>query len=446
MNKNDSERIAAFLDSLKMEAVGEPEEADLLIINSCSVRQASEDRVYGIIHNWQKFREAKPNLIIAVTGCMAGRDLDGKIKGRLGGVDLLFKIDDLHILPKWLGELGDSDKIDYLEISPARQNKSQAFITIQSGCDNYCTYCVVPFARGREKNRSVKSIMREIKDAATAGCKELTLLGQVVNHYIAPDPENFSSDNPFCNLSRKQESASEVIHSASPFGTTGPKDDFAALLWETNQIEGIERITWTAADPQYFSDAQIQALKLPRQMNYLHLPVQCGDNEILRKMNRHYFREKYIDLIKKIRLVRPEIAIGTDIIVGFCGETDEQFNNTVDLYRQCEFDIAYLAKYSERSGTAAAKAFKDDVPKIVKKQRWQILQDLMEELTFKKNQKYLDQEVLVLVDKCEEGVCTGNSGEMKMIQFLGAPELVGKIVKIKITQALTWMMKGVPVV
>jgi len=435
MNKNDSERIAGLLRAFGLTETSRSEEADLLIINTCSVRQSAEDRVFGFVHNWQILREKKPNLVIAVTGCMPGRDKDGRMRERLAGVDLFFGIDELPMLPKWLGELGVAEIKDYLDITPVRQNDWQALITIQTGCDNFCTYCVVPQARGRERNRKVRDILLEIKEAIKSESREIILLGQVVNHYQASDSENFSRGNPF------------LCHLDSPNGEEGSlsvraKDDFAALLWEINQLAGDFRIHWTAADPQYFNDYQIEALKLPKQVNYLHLPAQSGDNETLKKMNRHYTREKYIDLIKKIRVVRPEIAIGTDLVLGFCGETEEQFQNTVDLFKRCDFDIAYQAMYSERSGTAAAKVFKDDISKVEKKRRWQVIQDLMEATTYRKNQKYLHQNVEVLVDGCEHGICSGNSSEMKLVQFAGTAELMGKLVKIKITQAETWVLRG----
>ncbi len=453
MNKNDSERIVGFLNSLGMQAVGVPEDADFLLINTCSVRQASEDRVVGTIKNWQELRKNRPNLVVAVTGCMPGRDKDRVLRKKMKGIDLWFGIDELLMLPKWLGELGQVAENDYLELSPARSPAHQAFVTIQTGCNNFCAYCVVPYSRGRERNRRVVDILEEIKTAVAGGSKEILLLGQVVNHYIAPDPENFSKDNPFVALSS---SCPVVIPDRDPgssgdtnvwipvfTGMTGVRDDFAALLWEINQVAGDFRIHWTAADPQYFSDAQIEALKLPKQVNYLHLPAQSGDNEILKKMNRHYTREKYLDLIKKIRTARPEIAIGTDLVLGFCGETEEQFANTVDLFKQCDFDIAYQAMYSPRSGTVAAKVFQDDVPKVEKKRRWQVVQDLMEEMVYQKNQKYLHQVVEALVDRCEQGICSGNSDEMKLAQFPGTVDLVGQLVKIKITQAKTWVIRGV---
>jgi len=439
MNKNDSERIVSFLLSFGFEKTSDPLTADLLIINTCSVRQSAEDRVYSLITNWQKLREKKNNLIIAVTGCMPGRDIDGKIRKKLPGVDLFFPIDELVYLPTRLKALNPDllsyevdDLSDYLLIDPKRSEKHRAFITIQTGCNNFCTYCVVPSARGSERNRRVKDVMKEIIAAVKSGVKEVVLLGQVVNNYRAPDPENFCNCNPFFN---------EVI----PIRKKDAKfnKDFAALLWEINQVEGLERLHWTAADPQYFNDYLIQALTLPKQVNYLHLPVQSGDNDILKKMNRHYTREEYIDLVEKIKKVRPTIALGTDIIVGFCGETEEQFKNTLELYRQCQFDISYPARYSERSGTTAAKAFKDDVPQKVKKERWEKIQSLMEEITEQKNRAYLGQIVSVLVDKCEKGVCIGYSSEMKLVHFAGREEFVGRVVPVKINWTDTWLLRGV---
>lgn len=426
MNKNDSERVVGLLLGLGLKEACRPEDTDVLIINTCSVRQSAEDRVFGVIVNWQKLRVKRPDLIIGVTGCMPGRDKDGKLREKLPGVDLFFPMDELPQLPKQLRELnselfsGDFENLkNYLSVAPQRTEKHRAFITIQTGCDNFCTYCVVPMSRGRTANRPVKEILDEVREAIKNGAKEIALLGQVVNKYLPIDAENFSKKNPF----RAQ-------------------DDFAALLWEINNIPGEFRINYTAPDPQYFCDSQIEALKLSKQVNYLHLPVQSGDNEILKKMNRKYTREYYLDLIKKIRQARPDIAIGTDIIVGFCGETEEQFNNTVDLFKQCDFDISYHAKYSQRSGTAAAKAFKDDVPKAEKKRRWFVLQDLMEEITERKNRRFNGQIISVLVDKWEDGVCSGNSNEMKLTQFLGPKELVGQIVPVEITRTDTWLLRG----
>lgn len=424
MNKHDSERIAGLLDSVGMNETDQVEEADLVLLNSCSVRQTAEDRIFGKVKKLVKTRrKAKPDMIIAVTGCMAGRDKDGALRKKLPEVDLFFPTMDAGQLPRWVAELrpdlveSTESENEFMQIAPRYDSKTQAFVTIQTGCNNFCTYCVVPAARGMEQNRPLADILEEVRSLAQNGYLEITLLGQAVNAYQAPDPEVFSKDNPY-------------------------KDNFAVLLWELNQINGIERIHFTAPHPRYMNDEQIDALALPKQMNFLHLPVQSGNNEILTRMNRKHTREEYLEAITKIKKRVPDMALGTDIIVGFCGETPEQFEDTVDLYRQVEFDISYTAMYSPRSGTVAYKAFKDDVSREEKKRRWRVLQDLMEEIVLKKNQKFVGQIVSVLVESCEDGVCSGNSREMKVTQFMGEPDLIGQIVEVEITQAKEWILFG----
>ncbi len=432
MNKNDSERIAALLADLGFSEAETPEDADVVLMNTCSVRQTAEDRVFGNVRHFREFKRRNPELIIGVTGCMPGRDRDGKLRAKLPDVDLFFPTADLPQLPKWLAEhfpeLVNTTELadDYLKLRPLRrhfhavQHESevfQAYVTIQTGCNQFCTYCVVPFSRGLERNRPVADILGEIRELAVQGCIEVTLLGQTVNSYRAPDPERFSSANPY-------------------------HDHFAALLWEVNQVPGICRIHYTAPHPMHMTDEVIDALTLPKQVHFIHLPVQAGDNEVLRRMNRRYTAEQYLEVIRKIRAARREIAIGTDIIVGFCGETAEQFERTLELYRAADFDISYNAMYSPRSGTAAHKAFKDDVPRDEKKRRWRELQALMEEAVLRKNQKYVGQTVEVLVEKHEAGICSGNSREMKLVQFVGAEDLTGQIVPVKIGQAREWVLGG----
>lgn len=424
MNKSDSERLSSVLDSMGLGETNKPEKADVIIMNSCSVRQTAEDRVCGLSYNFSKLKETNPDLIVGVTGCMPGRDKDGKLKLKLREVDLYFPIHEMVQLPKWL--VGINPKLsegrdlqqDYLALTPNYNKKFQAFVPIQTGCNHFCTYCVVPYARGTEVNRPLKQILDEVNELAGNGCLEVTLLGEIVNHYQAPDPELYSKNNPY------------------------KKNDFAKLLWEINQIKEIERVHWTAPHPIYMDEEVIDALTLPKQVNYLHLPVQSGNTEILKKMNRRHDREFFVDIIKKIRNKKPDIAIGTDLIVGFPGETEEQFLDTVSLYKECDFDIAYPAQYSERSGTLAAKQFEDSVPKIEKKKRWHRIQEMMEENTWQKNQKYVGSEVQVLVDKCENGYCFGNTKEMKMASFSGTLDMVGVIKNIQITKADTWVLQG----
>ena len=422
MNKNDSERLASLLDSMDIVETKKPAQADVIFMNSCSVRQSAENRIYGLARKFATLKAKNPDLIIGVTGCMPGRDRDGKMREKLPEVDLFFPTKDMIHLPKWLAELNpqlrvmDDMKKDYLALQPTYTRTAQAFVTIQTGCNHFCTYCVVPFSRGLEVNRPLADILHEVQSLADAGCLEVTLLGQIVNHYIAPDPEHFSKDNPYT------------------------KSDFAKLLWELNQIDGIERIHFTAPHPLYMTDEVIDALGLPKQVNFLHLPVQSGNSEMLKKMNRRHDREFFIETVRRIRERHPDMAIGTDIIVGFCGETDEQFADTVSLYKICDFDISYTAQYSERTHTVAARAFVDDVPREVKKERWWILQRLMERTVLRKNQAYVGKTVQVLVDQYEHGYCTGNSREMKRTRFKGDESLVGTIVDVQVYKADEWML------
>ncbi len=446
MNKNDSERVATILQNIGFESIDEVVDADFILINTCSVRQSAEDRVFGKINEFKKIKRKNPKVIIGITGCMPGRDRAGVFLKKMPIVDLYFPTADMGQLPRWIGEirpeLVNSDDIveDYLKVIPDRNTKVQAYVSIQTGCNKFCTYCVVPFSRGLEKNRSVKDLMTEIIDLSEHGCVEVTLLGQTVNSYQAPDPENFSKDNPY-------------------------KDNFAALLWEINQVDGISRLHYTAPHPVHMTDEIIDAMSLPAHLNFIHLPVQAGDNDVLRKMNRRYTAEQYLDVVKRIRVKLPNIALGTDIIVGFSGESEDQFDKTVDMYKEADFDISYTARYSVRSGTAAHRAFKDDVSNDEKKRRWKVLQELMEKRTFEKNQKFVNQTVSVLVERYEQpkitdemlampekiqelmakqpGYCYGNSREMKLVRFHGDAKFIGKIVDVKINKADKWVLEGV---
>ncbi len=425
MNKNDSERIETMLRGMGMDLAETEESADVIVINTCSVRQTAEDRVYGFGRNFVELKKKNPGLIVCVTGCMPGRDKDSRLRSKLVGVDLYFPTKDMVYLPQWLSELNpdlrpmaDLEK-DYLSLKPTYQKKFQAFVTIQTGCNHFCTYCVVPFSRGLEVNRSLQTILTEVRDLAVGGCLEITLLGQIVNHYQAPDPEHFSLGNSY------------------------QKNDFAKLLWEINAILGIQRIHWTAPHPLYMNDELIDALTiLPKQVNYLHLPVQSGNNEVLNRMNRRHTREFYLDIITKIKARKPNIAIGTDIIVGFSGETDEQFADTMSLFAACDFDISYHAKYSPRSGTVADKVFPDTVTMERKKERWWKLQVLMEETVLRKNQSYVGKTISVLIDDAKNGWCMGNSPEMKRVQCMGGEELVGTIQSVVIERAEEWILWG----
>lgn len=424
MNKNDSERMAGLLKSLGFTATEDESAADLIVVNSCSVRQTAEDRIFGSQEKYLEYKKTNPKLIVAVTGCMPGRDKTGAFRKQLPATDLYFPTPDMVHLPKWIAELrpdlvnSASLEEDYLKIHPLRAPSVQAYVTIQTGCNKFCTYCVVPFARGLERNRPAKDILDECRELVAHGVLEITLLGQTVNSFRASDPETFSVENPY-------------------------KDHFAALLWEINQLPGLERLHWTAAYPLAMTDEVIDALALPKQVNYLHLPVQSGSNEVLRRMNRKYTREQYLEVIKKIKAKRPEIALGTDIIVGFSGETPEQFTETLSLYREVGYDISYNAQYSARSGTLAVKIFSDDVSSVEKRRRWDELQALMEEISLQNNQAYLGKTVRVLVEQIQNGHASGNSHEIKFCRFPAKDlNLIGKIVLMRITSPKLWVLEG----
>lgn len=432
MNKSDSERLAAILRSIGFAETEMTEEADLVLINTCSVRQSAEDRVWGQLRRLGRLKQEKPNLMVGITGCLPGRDRDGAIKKKLPEtVDFYFPIHEMVQLPRWIHglrpELVDGQDLatDYLKIQPSYHNDFQAFIPIQTGCNNFCTYCVVPFARGLEKNRPVADIMKDVRERAARGVVEITLLGQTVNSYLAPDPESFSETNPF-------------------------KNHFAKLLWEVNQVPGVKRLHFTAPHPRDFDDEVIQAMGLPAHINFLHLPVQSGDNEVLRRMNRKHTVEDFEDAVRRVRAKIPNIALGTDLIVGFCGETEAQFQKTVDLFKRMKFDMSYHAMYSQRSGTAAAKAFKDDVSPEEKRRRWNIIQELLKDTVYELNQKYVGQTLSVLVERCEDVIdheqvqkmCYGFSRELKLTRFPGDESLVGKIVDVKIKRADKWLLEG----
>jgi len=363
------------------------------------------------LENFRAIRKNKP-LTAILTGCVLDEDKE-KFKEKF---DFMFNIKDLNLLEKFLHEKNDYTKSNYFETLPKYSNNYQAFVPIMTGCNNFCSYCAVPYARGREVSRSVVEILKEIQGLAKAGCKEIILLGQNVNSFNPIDLENFSQENYF-------------------------NHKFAKLLWEVNQIEGPDRIWFTAAHPKDMHDEVIEALALPKMLNYLHLALQSGDNEILRSMNRKYTVDDYEKIIEKVRTVRPDIALGTDLIVGFPGETPEQFENTINFYKKIRFDISYPAQYSPRSGTKAAE-LEDNVSREEKKRRWRIVQTLMEQTTLDLNQKYTGQEVSVLIDTKKDNWCEGNSREMKRVRIYDQDYEIGQIVNVKVKEAKMWILEG----
>ncbi len=394
MNKNDSERIARFLEESNLRE-GKEEEADLIIVNACSVRQSAVDRIRGKIENIKK-RDDDPTTIL--TGCVLDED-----KPEIGAkFDYVLSIKDL---PKWPLPFLKKKEREYLHIEPKRKGPS-AYISIMTGCNNFCTYCVVPYTRGEPVSRSHENVIEETKSAIKEGCKEIWLLGQNVNAYQG--------------------------------GVSFPE-----LLRMVNNIKGDFWIRFTSSHPKDFSDELIKTMKeCGKVAKHLNLPIQSGDNEILKKMNRPYTVEQYKDLVNRIMEVIPGISLSTDIIVGFPGERERHFRNTVKLFNEIPFDMAHIARYSPRPQTAAYE-LGDTVSEEEKKRREKLLEELLKERNREKNKQYKGETIKVLVmGRTKKGMLTGKTEKNKTVLFKGKKELVGKFVKVKITEYLSWALKG----
>jgi len=401
MNKSDSERISAVLELAGGIQVAE-KEADLIVVNACTVRQKGVDRIFGKVHNWNKNKMRGQDLKTVLTGCVLPAD-QKKMNEQF---DFVFNIKELNKFAEFIGTELDYDH--YLQIKPRLKSKFYAFVPIMTGCNNFCSYCAVPYVRGREKSRPMAEILQEVRQFVMQGAKHITLLGQNVNSY--------------------------------EYG-------FAELLRAVHDVDGVKRLEFTSSHPKDMTDEVIACLALPKMMNHFHLPLQAGDDQVLQKMNRDYTCADYLKLIEKIRNARPCICIGTDIIVGFPGETKEQFENTFEFFKKIKFDNAYIAKYSPRPGSKAAE-LEDDVSYEEKNRRWNVLEDLLKEFIAQKNQSFVGREAQVLVDKIVEThgnafFLEGESRDKKRIRFKAAEELFGQEVNVKITKALQWGLFGI---
>lgn len=405
MNFADSERLASFLDSLGYQEVKARAEADLVTINTCGVKQTSESRIYGLV---PQLKKDNPRVKVVITGCVSGRS---DVQRRMKQVDLWLPIKDMTKLGEFLKikevVLPDS----YLKIAPKYNSKISVQIPIGTGCDNFCTYCVVPYARGRETYRSAEEILTEVSRAIEAGIKEINLIAQNVNSYKSED--------------------GKVIM-------------FPGLLRLVNAIPGDFWIRFVSSHPKDMSDELITAVaECDKVCKHIHLPVQAGNNEILERMNRKYTIEHYRDLISKIRERIKNVSITTDIIVGFPGESDEQFADTVKLVEWAAFDNIYLGKYSPRPFTAAFK-LRDDVTQKEKRKREEILMNIMRPGAAMNHQKYLGQVVRVLVDSKSKGSYYGRSNDNTFVKIINTPKenIVGRFVDVKIIEARDFGMDG----
>ncbi|MBM7555946.1 tRNA (N6-isopentenyl adenosine(37)-C2)-methylthiotransferase MiaB [Halanaerobacter jeridensis] len=423
MNENDSEKIAGVLENKGYEAVDEIEEADIIILNTCCVRENAELKVFGKLGQLKQLKRENPELLVGICGCMMQEDhVVEEIKEKYAHVDLVFGTHNLHYFSELLEEakqensplveVWDESKELISDMPVQRSEDHKAKVTIIYGCDNYCTYCIVPYVRGQERSRPAASIVQDIKDLAADGVKEVMLLGQNVNSY-------------------GQDLDMEI--------------DFADLLVQINEIKDLDRIRYMTPHPRDFNDKLINTISnLDKVCEQFHLPVQAGSNKILKEMNRGYTREEYIELVNKIRDKNPNAAISTDTIVGFPGETEEDFQKTIELYKEIKFDMAYMFNYSQRSGTPAAEK-ENQVPEEIKKERLQYLMDLQSEIGAEKNKELIGETVEVLVDgpsKKDPSKLAGRSRTHKIVIFEGEENLTGEIVNVMINEAQSWTLFG----
>lgn len=423
MNEEDSEKLSGMLKKQGYTRALVKEYADLIIFNTCCVRENAELKVYGNLGLLKKLKEKNPELIIAVCGCMMQqKDMAEEIIKRFPFVDILFGTHNAYKFPEYLNRVKQEGK-SIIEIQDKedgiveglpidRESDVKAFVTIMYGCNNFCTYCIVPYVRGRERSRKPEDIENEIKELVSKGYKEVTLLGQNVNSYGK-------------NLE--------------------PKLSFADLLRRINKIDGLERVKFMTSHPKDLNQDVIDAIaECDKLCEYIHLPVQSGSTALLKKMNRNYTKEQYLDLIKRIREAMPNAAISTDIIVGFPGETDEDFEETLNLAKEVQYDSAFTFIYSRRKGTPADE-MEDQIDDTVKHERFNRLIEVINSSSAKKNKEYEGRTVDVLVEglsKNDETKLMGRTRTGKLVNFTGDKENIGKIVNVKITKANSFSLVG----
>ncbi|SKC73175.1 tRNA (N6-isopentenyl adenosine(37)-C2)-methylthiotransferase MiaB [Maledivibacter halophilus] len=423
MNEHDSEKLAGILSNMDYIECNNKEEADLIIFNTCCVRENAELKVYGNLGQLKALKKKNPDMIIAVCGCMMQQaHVVEQIKKKHPFVDLIFGTHNLHNFPVLLANCKQTDNMlieiwdeegQIIEGMPSiRKYGLKAFVNIMYGCNNFCTYCIVPYTRGRERSRQPEDIINEVKHLVENGTKEITLLGQNVNSYGK---------------------------------TLEEKLDFADLLYRINEIEGLERIRFMTSHPKDISKKLIIAIKeCDKVCEHIHLPVQAGSNNVLKRMNRKYTKEKYLEIVEEIKKQIPNISITTDIIVGFPGETEEDFEDTLDLVKKVKYDNSFTFIYSIRKGTPAAK-MEDQVPEDVKHHRFNRLLKLMHQSAEESNFEYKDKIVEVLVEgvsKNDENILMGRTRTNKVVNFDGSNDLIGKFCNVKITKPKNFSLYG----
>ncbi|OEH94129.1 tRNA (N6-isopentenyl adenosine(37)-C2)-methylthiotransferase MiaB [Bacillus solimangrovi] len=423
MNEHDTEVMAGIFMQLGFEPTTTTDDADVILLNTCAIRENAENKVFGEIGHLKPLKQKNPDVLLGVCGCMSQEEsVVNRINQKHPFVDMIFGTHNIHRLPQIIREaMFSKERVvevwskegDVIENLPkVRQGNIKAWVNIMYGCDKFCTYCIVPYTRGKERSRRPEDIIQEVRQLAAQGYQEITLLGQNVNAY-GKDFEDM-------------------------------KYGLGELMDEIRKID-IPRIRFTTSHPRDFDDRLIEVLaKGGNLVDHIHLPVQSGSSEILKLMARKYSRESYLELVRKIKEAIPNVTLTTDIIVGFPNETDEQFEETLSLVREVGFESAYTFIYSPRDGTPAAK-MQDNIPMRVKKERLQRLNQLVNEQAAETMKNYIGQEVTVLVEgesKNNSEVLAGYTEKSKLVNFKGPKSAIGKIVKVKINKAKTWSLDG----
>ena len=432
LNENDSEKISGMATNMGYIYTDDLEKANICIINTCCVRENAEEKLFGKLGELKKIKE-RNNGIIALCGCMMQeKHIQEKLKQSYPYVDIIFGTHTLHKFPedvykiliekKKIKDVIDIEGEVYEGIPIKRNDYKKASVTIMYGCNNFCSYCIVPYVRGRERSRKAEDILQEIRDLAKQGYKEITLLGQNVNSYMKSEKLGYKTNE-----------------------NSGEIDSFAKLLREVNKIEGIEIIRFVSPHPKDFTDDVIDAIKDCKKVSRLiHVPLQAGSTEILKKMNRKYTKEQYLNLIQKIKNKVPEALFSTDIIVGFPGETQEDFEETLDVVRKVNFEQIFMFIYSRRVGTVADK-MESQIPEEIKHKRFNKLKELFEEQVEENNKKYIGTIQKVLVEghsKTNSKMLTGRTNSNKVVVFVGPENLIGQVVNLKIISEHKWYLRG----
>ena len=432
LNENDSEKLCGIVENMGYIKTEDSNEADLAIFNTCCVRENAEDKLFGKLGELKRIKEER-GTVIAIGGCMMQeKHITDKIKASYPFVDIIFGTHTLHKFPQDLYKVLEEHKkqedvIDiegkiYEGMPIKRQSKVQASVMIMNGCNNFCSYCIVPYVRGRERSRNPKDIIEEVQQLAKDGYKEITLLGQNVNSYLRVEREKGVEFEKYDGV-----------------------DSFATLLIAINKIEGLERIRFISPHPKDFTDDVIDAIaNCDKVCKLIHLPLQSGNTKVLKEMNRKYTKEQYLNLVDKMKNKIPNLTISTDIIVGFPGETDEEFEDTLDVVEKVKFEQVYMFIYSRRVGTPGDK-MENQVPEEEKHIRFDKLKALVESQIQENNQKYIGTIQKVLVEgesKNNKEMLTGRTESNKVVVFEGDKSLKDKIINVKIISEHMWYLKG----